>query len=171
MARHATTLRSLGLAAMLGGVLATPPVGAAPLPPETCEVLKAEMALLEGGGAGFNIERGVDWGKANLSPEQIRYVARLIALREQIIFRCRPALIEMPTPPLPPPPPEPVEAEKMPLPERRQQAGAGGATSVPPAPAEKTAEKSAEKPAVKSSKTGPAAAAAPAVTPANTARQ
>lgn len=98
---------------------------AAPLPPETCDALRAEVTLLEGGGAGSNFERGVEWGKANLTPEQMRYVARLIALREQVAFRCRPALIEMPTPPLPPPAPEPVEADKVPLPERRQQAEGG----------------------------------------------
>jgi hypothetical protein len=132
MARHATNLGLLAVAAISGGVLAAVPAAAEPLPPETCEVLKGELALLEGGGAGFNVQRGVEWGKANLSPEQIRYVARLIALREQIIFRCRPAMIEMPTPPLPPPaPPAPsaTEPEKMPLPERRQQQ----AEQTPPA--------------------------------------
>lgn len=103
------------------------PARAEPLPPETCEVLRSEATLLEGGGAGANIERGAEWGKTNLSPEQIRYVARLIALREQINFRCRPAMKEIPTPPLPPPPPEPaaIDPDKVPPPARPERAEAG----------------------------------------------
>lgn len=134
------------------------PARAEPLPPETCEVLRSEATLLEGGGAGANIERGAEWGRANLSPEQIRYVARLIALREQINFRCRPAMKEIPTPPLPPPQPEPaaVDPDKVPPPTRPERAEA----ESPKKPAMATPKDGARAPAAR-----PAAARAPAAPP------
>lgn len=62
---------------------------AEPLPKERCVELAAELKLLEGGGAVENIERGPDWAKANLTPEQINYIRRLIVVREDLQFRCR----------------------------------------------------------------------------------
>ncbi len=62
---------------------------AEPLPQERCKALAAELSLLEGGGAGENILKGPEWAKANLTPEQITYVRRLINVRENLLFRCR----------------------------------------------------------------------------------
>lgn len=62
---------------------------AEPLPKERCQELAAERTLLEGGGAGDNVQRGPEWAKANLTPEQISYVRRLIEVREDLLFRCR----------------------------------------------------------------------------------
>ncbi len=76
--------------------------GAEPLPPDTCEALIQERALLEGGGAGENIERGVAWGKSNLTPEQFEYIKRLIVVREAVMFRCRSYdVVREPSPPSP----------------------------------------------------------------------
>lgn len=79
-------------AALWGGAIApcmAPFALAETLPKERCAELAAEHSLLEGGGAGANIQRGPDWAKANLTPEQIGYVRRLIEVREDLLFRCR----------------------------------------------------------------------------------
>lgn len=62
---------------------------AEPLPKERCEELSAELKLLEGGGAAQNVDKGPEWAKANLTPEQINYIRRLIVVREELQFRCR----------------------------------------------------------------------------------
>lgn len=92
------------------------PVAAEPLPSEACEALDRERDLLEGGGAGANIARGAEWGKGNLTPEQVSYVRRLIEVREQIEFRCRTfAVVREPAPPAPPP----TAPDAVPSPDRR----------------------------------------------------
>lgn len=65
------------------------PVHAEQLPEERCQALRDELPILEGGGAGENFRKGSEWGKANLSPEQLRYVQRLLTVRENLLFRCR----------------------------------------------------------------------------------
>lgn len=92
--------------------LIAPLAAAEPLTTEACESLRRELAELEGGPAAASFARGADWGKSNLSPEQLKLVQRLIALREDVAFRCRPALVQMETPPAP------VDPDKVPLPER-----------------------------------------------------
>lgn len=79
------TLFALGLAMCLGTV----PAFAEPLPKDKCDALAAELSLLEGGGAAENLLRGPEWAKSNLTAEQIGYVRRLIAVREDLAFRCQ----------------------------------------------------------------------------------
>lgn len=62
---------------------------AEPLAKEHCAELAGERTLLEGGGAGESLQRGPEWAKANLTPEQIGNVRRLIEVREDLLFRCR----------------------------------------------------------------------------------
>jgi hypothetical protein len=61
---------------------------AEPLPKEECDKLKAEQADLTAAGVRDQLGRGADWGKANLNADQMRRVARYIALEEQLSFRC-----------------------------------------------------------------------------------
>jgi len=96
-----------------------------PLPKERCAELAAELSLLEGGGAAENIQRGPEWAKANLTPEQMGYVRRLIAVREDLLFRCRNFA---PDEEAPLPSSAPATA---PLPVRKPAAPEGGNRSVP----------------------------------------
>ena len=90
---HAGVRRAFGVtAAAAAGILVlgwSSAVSSDPLPKERCEALVAERALLEAGGADENILKGPEWGKAHLSEQQIEYVRRLIAVREDLLFRCR----------------------------------------------------------------------------------
>ena len=61
---------------------------AEPLPKEECDKLLAEQTLLSGAGVRQQFERGGQWGRANLSPEQIARVQRFISVEEQLNFRC-----------------------------------------------------------------------------------
>lgn len=107
MPRRAVAAAFTAISALLA-----PLAMAEPLTPEACESLRRELAELEGGPAAASFARGADWGKSNLSPEQLTLVQRLLTLREDVAFRCRPALVQMETPPAP------VDPDKVPLPER-----------------------------------------------------
>jgi hypothetical protein len=64
-------------------------VGSAePLAQEECEKLQAEQAALTTAGARDQLGRGAEWGKANLSPAQLKSIERFILLEEQLSFRC-----------------------------------------------------------------------------------
>lgn len=136
--------------------MALPPSSKAePLPQETCEALDRERDLLEGGGAGANIARGAEWGKSNLTPEQVQYVLRLIEVREQIGFRCRTfAVVREPGPPAPPA----TAPDTVPAPDRRPSPAAAAATSAA-APA--VAKAAIGVPLPERSPPAPAAAATP----------
>jgi hypothetical protein len=88
-------------------LLAAWPAVGAPLEPEACATLKSEHGDLVAGGAKSDMDRGPDWAKANLSPERLGKIERLIAVEEQLSFRCgnlltaRPALKELPKPQAP----------------------------------------------------------------------
>lgn len=113
--------------ALLTGCGQLPPAVAEPLPKDQCESLAAERALLEGGGAGENIVRGPEWGKTNLTSEQIAYIRRLIAVREDLLFRCR---TYEPVLEAPPPSSAPADA---PVPGRKPVTKpAPGKDNVPP---------------------------------------
>jgi hypothetical protein len=77
---------------------------AAPLDPEACTTLKTEYDSLVAGGAKSDMDRGPEWAKANLAPDRLGKIERLIAVGEQLSFRCgeqltaRPALKELPKP-------------------------------------------------------------------------
>jgi hypothetical protein len=64
-------------------------VGATPLDVEACSKLETEQEQLEQAGARGNLEKGADWGKANLDAGKLAQVRRLLEIDEQLIFRCR----------------------------------------------------------------------------------
>src|SRR5215467_14264144 len=76
---------SLALAAVL---LQAPASQAAQLDKEICSKLKSEQVELEKEGARGNLGKGPDWAKANLAPEKIEHVRRLVEVDEQLLFRC-----------------------------------------------------------------------------------
>lgn len=65
-----------------------PPASAASLGKEECDKLHAEQAELTAAGVRAQFDRGAEWGKANLPPDQLPRVQRFIALEEQLSFRC-----------------------------------------------------------------------------------
>ncbi|MCC7251414.1 hypothetical protein [Hyphomicrobium sp.] len=112
-------------------ILAAPStVAAAPLEPEACAALKTEYQGLLAAGAKSDMDRGPGWAKANLSPERLGKIERLIAVQEQLSFRCgelltaRPVINE-------PPPPEVARAgvsqSNIPLPKRKDASAAAAA--------------------------------------------
>lgn len=78
---------------------------AAPLEPAACASLKAEHESLVAAGAKADMARGPEWAKANLAPDRLGRIERLIAVEEQLSFRCgelftaRPIIKEPPKPP------------------------------------------------------------------------
>jgi len=56
---------------------------------DTCEQLKTEQAKFVLTGIMADIEKGSEWGKANLSAERLREVEHFIMLDEQLKFGCR----------------------------------------------------------------------------------
>jgi hypothetical protein len=90
------------LAAILVAAL---PAKAAPLDPQACNTLKSEYQGLVAAGAKNDMEKGPQWAKSNLQPDRMNAIERLIAVVEQLSFRCgelmtaRPTLKEQPKPP------------------------------------------------------------------------
>ena len=118
--------RMLAIAVALAALAALPGVASAePLSPDVCDTLRQDLAELESGPAAANAARGPEWGKVNLSPEQIKLVARLISVRESVTFRCRRTLVETNTPPTA------IDPEKIPLPERNRVFEAAAAANPP----------------------------------------
>jgi len=120
--------RAYPLAALL--LLLTPRALAAPLEPEACATLKSEHQSLVAAGAKSDMDRGPEWARANLSPERLGKIERLIAVQEQLSFRCgeqqltaRPAIKE--------PPPEVATTaagtSNIPLPKRKDRNAAAAA--------------------------------------------
>lgn len=95
--------RALACTSLCLGVAAAPVV-AAPLDPETCAALKTEYQGLVSAGVKSDMDRGPEWAKANLDPDRLGRIERLIAVREQLSFRCgeqvtaQPAMKELPKP-------------------------------------------------------------------------
>src|SRR5262245_48537064 len=76
---------SLVMAALL---LQAPVSRAAQLDKDACTKLKSEQVQLEKDGARDGLGRGPDWAKANLGPDKIEQLRRLIEVDEQLLFRC-----------------------------------------------------------------------------------
>jgi hypothetical protein len=70
------------LAASSGGAWATS------LDKSACHDLNIQLAAMVAAGARDDMERGPEWAKANLTPERLAHVERLIELEEQLEFRC-----------------------------------------------------------------------------------
>lgn len=131
-------------AVIAAGLLAAVPFAgqAAPLDPETCAKLKVQLEEIEKTGARENLTRGPEWAKANLSPEKLEDVRKLIETDEQLLFRCPGRhLVNLPLEPDPPPPP--------PAPEEKKVDGEQKAEVPKPPPAEKKATPKKEPPAAK----------------------
>lgn len=78
----------LALAACCWLPMSVLPAKAAPLAKEECETLKAEQGRLVAAGLRAEMARGAAWAKANLRPERLTTIERLIEVDEQILFRC-----------------------------------------------------------------------------------
>ncbi len=97
----------------------------------TCNQLRLEHHKFVENGTAADLQRGPEWGKANLSPEKLRELELYIQLDEQVKFGCRDAKLTLdaerageaakrlelnpdldPTAPLPAPVKKPVPAGK-----------------------------------------------------------
>ncbi len=65
-----------------------PAAVAAPLGKEECDKLQVEQTELTAAGVRAQLDRGPEWGKANLPPDRLQVVQRFIAVEEQLNFRC-----------------------------------------------------------------------------------
>lgn len=89
------------LTAVLLTAFALLPLGEAAaerLDKEACEALKAEQARLVEAGAKADMERGPEWAKANLAPDRLKRIERMLEVEDGLAFRCpqpRPAPIEV----------------------------------------------------------------------------
>lgn len=55
---------------------------------DACAALDAEMQLLISDGIDKTVEKGPEWGRANLSTPELERVKRFLTVEEQIVFRC-----------------------------------------------------------------------------------
>ncbi|MEL6297455.1 MAG: hypothetical protein AAFQ45_02695 [Pseudomonadota bacterium] len=80
------------MAAVLGalGVVmsAAPSASAGPLTADYCRELLGQRKALEAEGVAGHVERGPEWAKTNLTPQQIGDIGAFIVLEEQIKFQC-----------------------------------------------------------------------------------
>lgn len=98
-------MRRLSALILIGLPLLQAAALAAQLDPGQCDSLKAEReSLATAGGLAADLERGPEWGQANLSPERLRQIRDFLELEEKIAFRC----------PRPKPPPAPATATPAP---------------------------------------------------------
>ena len=111
---------SLALAAVL---LQAPASWAAQLDKESCTKLKSEQVQLEKEGTRSSLGKGPDWAKANLAPEKIEQVRRLIEVDEQLLFRCggRPLVVLPSDPDAAPGEGAPEKPERSPASEREKR--------------------------------------------------
>lgn len=79
--------RSLGLSA-IALLVQVGAAAAEPLDKETCDKLQAEQTQLEGAGVRSNMANGPEWAKANLTPDKLAQIKRLIEVEELLAFRC-----------------------------------------------------------------------------------
>lgn len=56
---------------------------------DSCDQLKAEQAHFMASGIAADIQKGPEWGKANLTAERLREIEHFILLDEQLKFGCR----------------------------------------------------------------------------------
>lgn len=88
-------MKSLRIIGLFGFCLALTPVHAATpkLDKETCAQFKTEQIKFIQSGILADLQRGPEWGKANLSADRLREVEHYIQLDEQIKFACREATL------------------------------------------------------------------------------
>lgn len=137
----------------------------------TCGQLKGELVRMEQNGARGNMAKGPEWAKANLPPDKLDQIRRLIELDEQLLFRCSVRnLVELPpdADADPPAPADEAGKEAAPAkaegpPAKQKKAGPKAAPAQPPAaqPKPKQAVKAEPKTKDAGSAPGKAAAAKP----------
>lgn len=77
--------------------LAAAHVHATPLDADACAKLKIERGVLEQAGVRYNMAKGAEWAKANLSEDKLQQIKRVIDLDGQLLFRCTgQRLVELP---------------------------------------------------------------------------
>lgn len=101
--------RSLLAALALTACCATG-ASAAPLDPPACAALDKERGELIAAGLKADMEKGPAWAKANLAAERLAKIQRLIAIEEQLSFRCDKLVTAAPQI-KEPPKPEPAKAD------------------------------------------------------------
>jgi hypothetical protein len=69
-------------------LLQLPTARAAQLDKAACDKLKTEQAELEQGGVRAAMANGPQWAKANLKPEQLEQIRRMLDVEGQLLFRC-----------------------------------------------------------------------------------
>lgn len=82
--RHVLLLLS-ALALPLAGARAAQPK----IDKDSCDQLKTEQARFMESGIAADIQKGPEWGKANLTAERLREIEHFILLDEQLKFGCR----------------------------------------------------------------------------------
>ncbi len=84
------SLRRLAIVISLvtGASVVSGPLRTEPLAKEDCDKLMAEKSELTGAGVRDQFDKGPEWAKANMSPEQLGRVKRFITVEEQLNFRC-----------------------------------------------------------------------------------
>jgi hypothetical protein len=94
MIRRSLSLSAIALLLQVGAA------HAASLDKDTCDKLKGEQTELEGTGARANMAKGPEWAKANLGPDKLGQIKRLIEVEELLLFRCqgRPLVVLPPEP-------------------------------------------------------------------------
>ena len=178
-----TTPRLAVIAATV--LISSTPGFAAPLEPAACEQLRQELSVLEKTGARTYLAKGTGWAMANLKPDQLEQVEKLIDNDAQYLFRCpqpkkqfdptTEALMEHGTGSDPDPDAPKPEAEAVkPVPKRKPPAA-----QASPAPADTAAAPAVAKPTPKPKPTAadafvpaePSTRAAGAIAPKQTAPQ
>lgn len=74
--------------ALTGFACLASPLAATPLEDQACAALSTEREGLLSRGVKDDMAKGPEWAKANLAPERMREVARLLDIEEQLAFRC-----------------------------------------------------------------------------------
>lgn len=90
------SLRIIGLFGVcfaLAGVVTSADAATPKLDKETCAQFKTEQIKFIQSGILADLQRGPEWGKANLSADRLREVEHYIQLDEQLKFACREATL------------------------------------------------------------------------------
>lgn len=87
--KHLAGTRALALMLPLLALAPLTALAAPKLDKETCDQLKGEQAKFMASGIASDLQKGPDWGKANLPPERLREIEHFILLDEQLKFGCR----------------------------------------------------------------------------------
>lgn len=132
----------------------------------TCGQLKGELVRMEQNGARGNMAKGPEWAKANLPPDKLDQVRRLIELDEQLLFRCSVRnLVELPPDADADPPADQAGKDAAPAkadgpPAAQKKAGSKAAPAQPPAAQPKPKQAVKAEPKAKDAASAPGKAAA-----------